>query len=89
MGRRNTQLVTVKLLDKEEMKKNLFMVAAVALFAAVSCNKELPTEQLPAGEAVKFEASVDGADTKVVLDGKTSKWENGDKITIHNGTNGY
>ena len=71
------------------MKKNLFMVAAVALFAAVSCNKELPTEQLPAGEAVKFEASVDGADTKVVLDGKTSKWENGDKITIHNGTKGY
>ena len=71
------------------MKKNLFMVAAVALFAAVSCNKELPTEQLPAGEAVKFEASVDGADTKVVLDGKVSKWENGDKITIHNGTKGY
>ena len=71
------------------MKKNLFMVAAVALFAAVSCNKELPIEQVPAGEVTKFEASVDGADTKVVLDGKVSKWENGDKITIHNGTKGY
>ena len=70
------------------MKKNLFMVAAVAL-AAVSCNKELPIEQVPAGEVTKFEASVDGADTKVVLDGKVSKWENGDKITIHNGTKGY
>ena len=64
------------------------MVAAVAL-AAVSCNKELPIEQVPAGEVTKFEASVDGADTKVVLDGKVSKWENGDKITIHNGTKGY
>ena len=71
------------------MKKNLFMVAAVALFAAVSCNKGLPIEQVPAGEVTKFEASVDGADTKVVLDGKVSKWENGDKITIHNGTKGY
>ena len=71
------------------MKKNLFMVAAVALAAAVSCNKELPIEQVPAGEVTKFEASVDGADTKVVLDGKVSKWENGDKITIHNGTKGY
>ena len=70
------------------MKKNLFMVAAVAL-AAVSCNKELPIEQVPAGEVTKFEASVDGADTKVVLDGKVSKWESGDKITIHNGTKGY
>ena len=71
------------------MKKNLFMVAAVALFAAVACNKELPGEQVPAGDVVTFEASVDGADTKVALDGKVSKWENGDKITIHNGTTGY
>lgn len=71
------------------MKKNLFMVAAVALLAAVACNKELPGEQVPAGDVVTFEASVDGADTKVALDGKVSKWENGDKITIHNGTKGY
>ena len=71
-----------------KMKKNLFMIAAVAL-AAVACNKEVAQEQLPAGEVVTFEASTDGADTKVVLDGKVSKWENGDKITIHNGTKGY
>ena len=70
------------------MKKNLFMIAAVAI-AAVACNKETAPEQLPAGEVVTFEASTDGADTKVVLDGKISKWENGDKITIHNGTKGY
>ena len=70
------------------MKQNLFMIAAVAI-AAVACNKELPGEQVPTGEVVTFEASVDGADTKVSLDGKVSKWENGDKITIHNGTKGY
>ena len=73
------------------MKKNLFMVAAVALMALVSCNKEVtPSEEIaPVGETVTFEASVDGADTKVALNGKISNWENGDKITIHNGTNGY
>lgn len=70
------------------MRKNLFMIAAVAI-AAVACNKELPQEQLPAGETVTFEASVDGAETKVALDGKVSNWEKGDKITIHNGTKGY
>lgn len=70
------------------MKKNLFVIAAVAI-AAVACNKELPQEQIPVGEVVTFEASVDGADTKVSLDGKVSKWESGDKITIHNGTTGY
>ena len=78
--------LTIK--DKERMKKNLFMIAAVAI-AAVACNKELPQEQIPVGEVVTFEASVDGADTKVSLEGKVSKWESGDKITIHNGTTGY
>ena len=79
--------LTIK--TKMEMKKNLFMVAAVALFAAVSCNDQLSQDVTPAGETVTFEASVDGADTKVSLEGKVSKWENGDKITIHNGTKGY
>ena len=79
--------LTIK--TNEEMKKNLFMVAAVALLAAVACNKELTGEQVPTGDVVTFEASVDGADTKVSLDGKVSKWENGDKITIHNGTASY
>ena len=65
-----------------------FMFAAVAAFAAASCAQELDN-QAPAGETVTFEASVDGAETKAVLDGKVSKWEKGDKITIHNGTKGY
>lgn len=64
------------------------MFAAVAAFAAASCAQEL-NNQVPEGEKVVFEASVDGADTKVTLDGKVSKWESGDKITIHNGTKGY
>ena len=64
------------------------MFAAVAAFAAASCAQEFDT-QVPAGETVTFEASVDGAETKAVLDGKVSKWEKGDKITIHNGTKGY
>lgn len=64
------------------------MVATVAVLAAVSCNKEL-SQEIPADEVVVFEASVDGAATKVSLDGKVSKWEAGDKITVHNGTTGY
>ena len=79
--------LTIK--TKMEMKKNLFMVAAVALFAAVSCNDQLSQDVTPAGETVTFVASADGANTKVALDGKVSKWESGDKITIHNGTKGY
>lgn len=72
-----------------KMKKNLFAIAAVAMVAAVSCNKEIQQENIPVGKVVTFEASVDGAETRVALDGKVSKWEKGDKITIHNGTTGY
>lgn len=79
--------LTIK--DKEKMKKNLFVIAAVAAVAAVSCNKELAQEQVPAGEVVTFEATTDGAESKAVLDGKVAKWENGDAITIHNGTKGF
>ena len=68
------------------------MVAAVALFAAASCNKELPQENLPAvGETVVYTASTDGADTKAVLNEETNKseWEAGDAITVHDGTKGW
>ena len=69
-----------------------FMVAAVALFAAASCNKELPQENLPAvGETVVYTASTDGADTKAVLNetAKKSEWVADDAITVHDGTNGW
>lgn len=68
------------------------MVAAVALFAAASCNKELPQENLPAvGETVVYTASTDGADTKAVLNEETKKseWVADDAITVHDGTKGW
>lgn len=69
-----------------------FMVAAVALFAAASCNKELPQENLPAvGETVVYTASTDGADTKAALNETTNKseWVADDAITVHDGTKGW
>ena len=68
------------------------MVAAVALFAAASCNKELPQENLPAvGETVVYTASTDGTDTKAVLNETTKKseWVADDAITVHDGTKGW
>lgn len=68
------------------------MVAAVAIFAAASCNKELPQgNELPVGETVVYTASVDGADTKAVLNEETKKseWVAGDAITVHDGTTGW
>ena len=68
------------------------MVAAVAIFAAASCNKELPQGNvLPVGETVVYTASVDGADTKAVLNEETKKseWVAGDAITVHDGTKGW
>ena len=59
---------------------------------AVGCNKELPAEAPEAAvETVVFTASMDGADSKAVLNetSKYSEWEAGDKVTIHNGTAGF
>lgn len=67
------------------MKKNLFMIAAVAI-AAVACNKELPQEQIPVGDAKVYSAIADGNETKAVLNGKATNWENGDAILIYDGT---
>ena len=68
------------------------MVAAVALFAAASCNKELPQEEVPAvGETVVYTASTDGADTKAILNETTKKseWVADDAITVHDGEKGW
>ena len=71
--------------------KSLILAAAAMVFA-VACNKELP-EGAPeaAGETVVFTASMDGTDSKAVLNetSKYSEWEAGDKVTIHNGTTGF
>ena len=56
------------------MKKILFL-SAVAMIAAASCNKienDVPVQE---SEFPAFVASVDGADTKTVLDGKKSYWD--------------
>ena len=82
--------LTIK--TKKEMKKNLFMVAAVALMALVSCNKEEINNgvQEPASDIV-FVAEFDQeADTKIALGELVDKvrkttWVAGDEIKI-NGT---
>ncbi len=70
------------------MKKILFFAAA-ALLAAVSCNKEIDTPVVSEGETASFIATVDGVDTKTVLKDKTPEWQEGEKITVHNGTTGF
>lgn len=79
------------------MKKNWFMVAAVAIVAMASCDKEFKEtlDQGQSGEVVSFTAFVEGAelpdsDSKAILGTSTnnkpqSKWEANDEITIHNG----
>lgn len=67
-----------------------FMVAAVALFAAVSCNKEMEQENLPAAETVVYTAYADGSEpeSKAELNQTTlkSEWVAGDAITVLDGT---
>lgn len=88
--------LTIK--TKKEMKKNLFMVAAVALMALVSCNKEEITnneniagDQIETPSDIVFVAEFDQeSDTKIALgdlvDGvRKTTWVAGDQIKI-NGT---
>lgn len=76
------------------------MAAAVAMLAAVSCNKEITNVEpiAPETDAVVYTAYVDGAVTKTILGettgegvGKTTAalWVENDEITIHNGDRGY
>ena len=74
------------------MKKNLFMVAAVALMALVSCNKEEINNgvQEPASDIVFVAEFEQEADTKIALGEKVdgvrkTTWVAGDQIKI-NGT---
>lgn len=67
-----------------------FAVAAVAMFAAVSCAKEIVQDNqqagMPENDALAFVASVDGADdaseSKSVIDGLKSYWNGEEKIWI-------
>lgn len=73
-------------------------MAAVAMLAAVSCNKEITNVDpvTPEADAVVYTAYVDGAQTKTVLgeydevNVKTNaKWSGEELITIHDGVKGY
>lgn len=83
---------------KKEMKKNLFMVAAVVLMAMISCNKEEingtldvqePAEDVIADIPFEFSAYVDGADTQAPsvnpasVQQKTTLNTTGDKPKTH------
>lgn len=65
------------------------MVAAVAMIAAVSCNKENLNDNHLGGEVVTFRASLDGAGTKAQLVGGKSQWQAKDAITVLNGNTDY
>ena len=81
--------LTIK--TKNEMKKNLFMVAAVALMALVSCNKEeinnggVDVAPQPQGPSVlvEFTASLGDEDTKTTLNEGKTLWLESDKISIN------
>lgn len=82
--------LTIK--TKKDMKKNLFMVAAVALMALVSCNKEEinngglePQEPQTPSVTVQFTASLDAEETKTTLDAANRKtlWVETDRISIN------
>lgn len=69
------------------MKKILFW-SAVAILSAVSCNKidvDAPVQE--SSNVPYFEASVDGADTKTVIDGeaKVSYWNGTEGIRVFDG----
>ena len=61
-----------------------FVFAAVALFAAASCQKELVNAPETLGGDFTITASM-SADTKTILDGETEiKWSAGDQISVFN-----
>lgn len=66
------------------MKKILFW-SAVAMFAAASCNKIENEAPVNESNVPYFTASVDGAATKTVLDGKKSYWDGVEGIRVFDG----
>lgn len=65
------------------MKKNLFMVAAVALMVFTACNKqEINVEAGASVGTIEFVAGFD-ADTKTTLKAGKTEWVAGDEISIN------
>ncbi len=68
------------------MKRLIFI--AVALFAAASCAEEIASPvnpEGPAADAMTFEASVDGAATKTLINNGSSYWNGTEEIHILDG----
>ena len=65
------------------MKRILFL-SAVTILAAASCNK-IENETCPKSDVPSFVASVDGADTKTVIDGMKSYWDGTEGIRVLDG----
>lgn len=81
-------------MNQKTMKKIYsFIVAAVAMFAAVACTQEFENNTTPelTGETVVYTASIDDADTKATLNETTKKseWVANDAITVHDGEKGW
>ena len=70
--------------------KRILLLSAVAMIAAVSCNKLENDAPMQDSQASSFVALVDGADTRTVLDGKKSYWNGTEGIRVFDGklTNG-
>lgn len=66
------------------MKKILFW-SAVAMFAAVSCNTIDIDAPVDESNVPSFTASVDGAETKTLIDGKKSYWDGTEGIRVFDG----
>ena len=66
------------------MKRILFW-SAVTVLAAVSCNKIENDAPAQVSNVPAFEASVDGADTKTVIDGMKSYWDGTEGIRVFDG----
>ena len=77
----NNRCITIK--TKKEMKKNLFLVAAVASIMLTACVKEEynVSENAPVG-TIEFTASFD-AETKTTLNNGKTEWLKGDEISIN------
>lgn len=68
------------------MKKILFW-SAVTIIAAVSCNK-LENDTPSQSNVPTFEAYVDGAESKTVINGMASYWDGTERIWVLNGQSG-
>lgn len=64
------------------MKKYFLMTWATMAMLCACNNFELPIENITSSKAPVFTASIDGANTRTMLEGNKLKWENGDEVML-------